>query len=224
MPAWARPPTPPWPWSWAATACCAHRPSRGPRTRRRWRGRSATRCGPGGPPTWPGASPGACTQRPPRRRPGSPSSPMTPADAGVVPVAASGFLAAFSGRDPGAFAAHCDPGIHYEDPFTGTPLRGCDELAEHAKRLWEAFPDARVERAGIPPAARAAIAMPFRLEGTHRAPVGGLPATGRRISVHGIVYAEPAADGRLLRARAFFDVYDAGVQLGVLPAHGGLAE
>ena len=149
---------------------------------------------------------------------------MTPADAEVVPAAAAGFLAAFAGRDPRAFVAHCDPGIHYEDPLTPSPLRGCAELGEHAERLWDAFPDASVQRAGVPPATRAAIAIPFRLEGTHRAPAGGLPATGRRVTVHGIVYAEPAGDGRLLRARAFFDVYDAMVQLGVLPARGGLAE
>jgi steroid delta-isomerase-like uncharacterized protein len=142
----------------------------------------------------------------------------------LAPAAAGGFLAAFSGRDPRAFVAHCDPGIHYEDPVTPAPLRGCAELGEHAERLWDAFPDARVEIAGTPPAAPHAIAIPFRLDGTHRGQIGGLPATGRRVSVHGVVYAEPAGDGRLLRVRAFFDLYDAGVQLGLLPARGGLGE
>lgn len=142
----------------------------------------------------------------------------------VVPAAAAGFLAAFSGRDARAFAPHCDPGVHYEDPLTPAPLRGCMELGDHAERLWDAFPDVRIEAAGTPPAAHGAIAIPFRLDGTHRAALGGLPATGRRVSVHGIVYAEPAGDGRLLRVRAFFDLYDAGVQLGVLPPRGGLGE
>lgn len=142
----------------------------------------------------------------------------------VVPAAAAGFLAAFGGRDPRAFVAHCDPGIHYEDPLTPAPLRGCDALSDHAEQLWDAFPDVRVEAAGTPPAAHGAIAIPFRLDGTHRRQAGGLPATGRRVSVHGIVYAEPAGDGRLLRVRAFFDLYDAGLQLGVLPARGGFSE
>jgi len=145
-------------------------------------------------------------------------------DGEVIPAAATGFLAAFSGRDPDAFAAHCDPGIHYEDPLTPAPLRGHRELADHARQLWKAFPDARVEAAGTPPAAHGAIAIPFRLVGTHRSMVGGLPATGRAVTVHGIIYAEPAGDGRLLRVRAFFDLYDAGVQLGVMPARGGLGE
>jgi len=149
---------------------------------------------------------------------------MARAEADVVPAAASGLLAAFSGRDPRAFRVHCDPGVHYEDPLTPEPLRGCDELGAHAERLWEAFPDARVEAAGTPPTAAGAVAIPFRLNGTQRAAIAGLPPTGRRIAVHGIVYAEPAGDGRLLRVRAFFDLYDAGVQLGVLPARGGLGE
>jgi steroid delta-isomerase-like uncharacterized protein len=149
---------------------------------------------------------------------------MARAEGDVVPAAASGFLAAFSGRDPNAFAAHCDPGVHYQDPLTPAPLRGCRDLGTHAELLWDAFPDARVEAAGTPPTAHGAVAIPFRLEGTHRAAIGGLPATGRRVSVHGIVYAEPAGDGRLLRVRAFFDLYDAGVQLGVMPARGGLGE
>ncbi len=149
---------------------------------------------------------------------------MARAEGEIVPTAASGFLAAFGGREPRAFAAHCDPGVHYEDPLTTAPLRGCAELGDHAARLWEAFPDVRVEAAGPPPAAPRALAIPFRLDGTHRGAVAGLPATGRRISVHGVVYAEPAADGRLLRARAFFDLWDVGVQLGLLPARGGLGE
>lgn len=41
--------------------------------------------------------------------------------------------------------------------------------------------------------------------------------------MHAVVYAE-LKDGRLLRARAFYDLYDAAVQLGVLPTHGTLGE
>jgi predicted ester cyclase len=149
---------------------------------------------------------------------------MARTDDALIPSAATGFLAAFSGRDPAAFAEHCDPGVHYEDPLTSAPLRGCVELGEHAQRLWEAFPDTMVEPAGPSPVSPGALAVPFRVAGTHRAPLGGLPATGRRVRVHGIVYAEPAGDGRLLRVRAFFDLYDAGVQLGVMPARGGLGE
>jgi steroid delta-isomerase-like uncharacterized protein len=138
--------------------------------------------------------------------------------------AASAFLAAWSGRDPSAFAAACDPGLHYEDPLTPQPLRGPAALGEHAARLWAAFPDMRLQPAGETAAGARSIAVPCRLEGTHQAPLAGLPATGRAVRLHGVFYAEPALDGRLLRVRAFFDLYEAAVQLSVLPARGGLGE
>ena len=55
---------------------------------------------------------------------------------------------AWSGKDPGAFAAICTPDIHYEDPLCSEPLEGPAELGRHAARLWAAFPDARLERTG----------------------------------------------------------------------------
>jgi len=137
---------------------------------------------------------------------------------------ATGFLAAWSGRDAAAFAEICDPGVHYEDPLTTTPLRGPVELGEHATQLWGAFPDVRVEAADEPSAGARAIAVPCVLHGTHHAPLGGLPATGRGLRVHGVFWAERGLDGRLLRVRAFFDLWDAGVQLGLLPARGGAGE
>jgi hypothetical protein len=60
---------------------------------------------------------------------------------------------------------------------------------------------------------------PCKLLGTHREPLGPVGATGRFLTLHGVVYAE-LREGRLLRARAFFDVHDAGMQLGVFPRPG----
>jgi len=133
--------------------------------------------------------------------------------------------AAWSGRDPAAFAPLCDPAIQYEDPLTRAPLIGVDELAAHAELLWQSFPDARVERAGlrlVDPAGRF-VAAPSKLAGTHRGALEGLPPTRRFVVVHGVVWCE-LHGGRLLRVRAFFDRYDAAVQLGVLPASGTLGE
>ena len=41
--------------------------------------------------------------------------------------------------------------------------------------------------------------------------------------MHAVVYAE-LREARLLRVRAFFDVYAAGMQLGALPKHGTAGE
>jgi steroid delta-isomerase-like uncharacterized protein len=131
--------------------------------------------------------------------------------------------AAWSGRDSGAFAALCTPDVHYEDPLTGEPLEGPDELGRHAARLWDAFPDARMERTGERLADGRFLAAPCKLLATHRGPLEGLPPTGRFLVVHCVFYCE-LERGLLLRVRAFFDLYDAAVQLGILPARGTLGE
>ena len=137
-----------------------------------------------------------------------------------------GWEAAWSGKDPSAFAEVCVPDVHYEDPLTGEPLEGLAELVRHAARLWSAVPDARLERTGqrlLDAPEPSFIAAPSKLLATHRAPLEGLPPTNRFVVVHCLFYCE-LDDGRLRRVRAFFDLYDAAVQLGVLPARGTLGE
>jgi steroid delta-isomerase-like uncharacterized protein len=130
---------------------------------------------------------------------------------------------AWSGRDPGAFAPLCDDAFHYEDPLTPAPLEGAAALAAHARRLWAAFPDARVNATGERLANGAFACAPCKLLGTHRGPIAGVAPTGRFLVVHAVVYAELRGD-RLLRARAFFDVHGAARDLGVLPRPGTMGE
>jgi len=134
-----------------------------------------------------------------------------------------GWQAAWSGKDPDAFGEVCVPGVGYEDPLTERLLSGVDELVSHAQRLWAGFPDARLERTGERLSGGAFVAAPCKLLGTHREPLEGLPATNRFLVVHCLFYGE-LQGGRLLRVRGFFDVYDAAVQLGVLPGRGTLGE
>lgn len=134
-----------------------------------------------------------------------------------------GWQAAWTGRDTSAFVPLCTPDVHYEDPLTGEPVEGPAELARHAARLWAAFPDARLERTGQRLSDGRFLAAPCKLLATHRAPLEGLPPTNRFIVVQCVFYCE-LADERLRRVRAFFDLYEAAVQLGVLPARGTLGE
>ncbi|HLH64253.1 MAG TPA: ester cyclase [Solirubrobacteraceae bacterium] len=134
-----------------------------------------------------------------------------------------GWEAAWSGRDPLAFAGVCAAGIHYEDPLCARPLQGLDELGAHAARLWSAFPDVRLEQTGQRLTDGRFVAAPCKLLGTHREALDSLPATNRFVVVHCVFYCELSHE-LLLRVRAFFDVYDAAVQLGVLPARGTLGE
>ncbi len=134
-----------------------------------------------------------------------------------------GWEAAWSGRDPDAFAPVCAEEVHYEDPLTDEPLEGLQGLGRHAERLWNGFPDARLERTGARLSDGRFVAAPSKLLATHREALEGLPATNRFVVVHCIFYCELQQD-RLLRVRGFFDLYDAATQLGVLPSRGTLGE
>ncbi len=134
-----------------------------------------------------------------------------------------GWEAAWSGKDPDAFAEVCATGVQYEDPLTGEPLKGLGQLAHHASRLWAAFPDARLEGTGARLHDGHYVAAPCKALGTHREPLEGLPATNRFLVVHCIFYCELQHE-LLLRVRGFYDVYGAATQLGVLPARGTLGE
>lgn len=133
--------------------------------------------------------------------------------------------AAWSGRDPRAFADLCAPDVHYEDPLTDPPLRGPEELGEHARRLWTALPDVRLERMGERLSDGRFAVAPCKLVGTHLGQVDGLPPSGGAVVVHMLFYCElDAHQLRLWRVRAFFDVYRAAVDMGVLPRPGTLGE
>ena len=127
--------------------------------------------------------------------------------------------AGWAGRERDAFAVACAPDVHYEDPIAAQPLEGVTAVETHARLLRRVFPDARLERTGERLTDGRYVAAPCKVLGTHRGEIEGLPPTGRFLIVHGVVYAE-LREGRLLRARAFFDVHDAGIQLGVFPKPG----
>jgi steroid delta-isomerase-like uncharacterized protein len=142
---------------------------------------------------------------------------------GAVDRLVDSWEAAWTEKDSSAFASLCTADVHYEDPLTTEPLEGAAELGRHAARLWSAFPDARMQRTGERLTNGRFVAAPCKLLATHRAPLEGLPATNRFVVVHCIFYLE-LRDECILRARTFFDLYDAAVQLGVLPARGTLGE
>lgn len=131
--------------------------------------------------------------------------------------------AAWTGRRGASFTDCCTGDVQYEDPVVVEPLLGVEALAAHSERLWRAFPDLRVERTAQRVGDDAFACLPWRVLATHKGDLAGLPATGRFVALHGIHYVE-LTDGMVRRARGFYDLYDAGVQLGLLPARGGLGE
>ena len=78
------------------------------------------------------------------------------------------------------------------------------------------MPDLRAEPSGRVLADGSFACLPWRMAGTHG-------ETNRFLTVQGLHYVE-LAEGRIRRARGFFDLYGVAVQLGYLPARGGLGE
>lgn len=104
-----------------------------------------------------------------------------------------------------------------------SPLLGPDAIARRAAKLWDAFPDVRLNRTGPRLGDGRHASAPAKLLGTHRAPLEGLAATNRFVVVHVVFFAE-LRERRLFRVRAFLDLYGAAVTLGVLPKPGSVGE
>ena len=141
----------------------------------------------------------------------------------LVEGLASRWRTAWSEGSRTAFAACCSAGVQYEDPVAREPLVGLDAIADHAQSLRTALPDLRIEGVGQAVTEGQFACVPWKLLGTHRGSIAAVPASNRFVVVQGVHYLE-VADGRVRRARGFFDLYDAAVQLGLLPSRGSLAE
>jgi steroid delta-isomerase-like uncharacterized protein len=135
------------------------------------------------------------------------------------------FQAAWSASDFAAeIAASCAPDLHYEDPLTFTPLVGPAALSAHIARLRTGAPDARLESTGARLTDGRFVSAPARLIATHTGQLGEFPASGRALVIQAVLYCElDESRARLWRVRAFFDLYDAAIQLGVLPKPGSAA-
>jgi len=130
---------------------------------------------------------------------------------------------AWTGRDPSAFRSACTGDFHYEDPITRRPLLGLELLERRAASLWRAFPDLRVESSGPRLTDGSHVAAPIRAVGTQRGAIGGLPASGRTVSIHAVCFCE-MRHGLLARVRTFYDLHDAQVQLGTAPEPGSAGD
>jgi steroid delta-isomerase-like uncharacterized protein len=123
----------------------------------------------------------------------------------------------------GGFEEACTPDVRYEDPVVTEPLDGLDALEGYAALVRSAFPDLRVDQSGVAIGDESLACIPWRAVGTHKGELAGLPATNSFVIMQGVHYVE-RHDGRIRRARGFFDLYNGAMQLGLLPAHGSLGE
>jgi steroid delta-isomerase-like uncharacterized protein len=136
---------------------------------------------------------------------------------------ADAWEAAWSGGDPDAFMALCAPDLHYEDPLTTSPLQGVAALGRHAERLWRAFPNVTLERAGERLSNGRFAALPVLASGRNTGALDSLPASHREVALHVVFWCElDLSRGRMWRVHAVYDAYRAAVGLGLLPRPGTL--
>jgi steroid delta-isomerase-like uncharacterized protein len=123
--------------------------------------------------------------------------------------------AAWSARDAGRLAAsHADDGT-IVSPIFGT-IQGRDRIVESYRDLFRVFPDwTYVGDAVIIDGDR--VAEPFTVTATHSAEMFGLPASGRRFEIQGVLLLD-LADGRIRHERRLYDFTGMLVQVGVLKA------
>lgn len=129
----------------------------------------------------------------------------------------------WSERDLAAFRRICVGDLHYEDPLAAKPLLDLNAFEGRVRTVWRAFPDLRLESAGPRLTDGQHISAPFRAVGTHRGRIGGIPPSGKTMSLHLVCFCE-VRHGLLARVRSFYDLHDVQVQLGVAPEPGSPAE
>lgn len=142
----------------------------------------------------------------------------------AIDVLADAWTAGFTSAERDGFVGCCSAEVSYEDPFAVEPLIGTEALRAHGERLRGAFPGIRLQRPAPALVRGDHACVPWLAVGTNSRPLtANVPATDRSLKLHGVHYLE-LADGRVRRARGFFNVYDGAVQLGLLPARGGFGE
>ena len=125
------------------------------------------------------------------------------------------YFEAWNAHDARAVTAALADGGTYADPATEGPLAGA-ALADHARRLFGAFPDLNFEVLGCQPAdacADGTMMVQWLMRGTNTGPWNGQPPTGRPVAIRGVDVLTVTA-GEITSAEGYFDRQTLAEQLG----------
>ena len=103
----------------------------------------------------------------------------------------------------------------YEESLLGKPVRGKAAIAGYYEELWKGFPDFKYEVTNRV-ADQSCVIYEMTFRGTHTGPFRGIPPTGRKGEIKGVVVF-PMKDGKALGERIYLDNFSLLTQLGVLP-------
>jgi|SRR3954447_3858714 len=154
---------------------------------------------------------------------------MSTTDADALDLAqfCARYLAAWNGHDATAMADLVTDDIVWADPALPGPIRGVPAVQEFMRTAWVTFPDLRFDESDEPHCTFEGprVAWRWRMRGTMTGPIEppGFAPTGRAMEVEGVdLWA--MRDGRIARARAYYDMNDIARQLGLAPAPGSAGE
>jgi steroid delta-isomerase-like uncharacterized protein len=137
------------------------------------------------------------------------------------------YMAAWNEHDAAAMADLVTDDVVWVDPAEPAPLRGPAAVQGFMRRAWAVFPDLRFDETDEPHRTVAGdqVAWRWRMHGTMKGPLDppGFAPSGRAMEVEG-VDLWTLRDGRIARYRAFYDVNELAIQLGLAPAPGSRAE
>ena len=126
---------------------------------------------------------------------------------------------AFNNRDWAAAIALTTPDVELINVATGQTFQGPDGVRQFLEGWATAFPDSKVETT-VALADDAHGLLEFRGRGTHggplQSPAGDIPPTGRSVDIPFAQVLE-LQQGKIARARLYFDSMTLLQQLGVVP-------
>jgi len=122
-------------------------------------------------------------------------------------------------RDAEALGSfHAEDGI-VKSPIFGT-LKGRKAITESYVNLFKTFADWDIETTRLV-VEGASAAQSFTAQATHTHDLFGVPATHRRCEIHGVLFMDLDADGKVKREDRFYDFTSLLLQIGVLKAKPG---
>lgn len=125
------------------------------------------------------------------------------------------FLMALAHNDHHALGQICADQYHGETVDAPAQHRGVQGLLTHRARYVQAFPDLHVRITDSAVAPEQAV-LHWHASGTHQAPFIGIPATGRRVDIKGILWIH-IQHQQIAQTKTIWDVAGFLRTLGLLP-------
>ncbi len=126
---------------------------------------------------------------------------------------AQAYFDAWNRHDAAGILACFEADGTYEDPAAGEVLSG-KSVGGYARGLLSAFPDLAFDIESVQASGDGMVAAQWTMRGTNNGSYGGLPPTGRAVSLPGSDFIQ-VADGKIRSVRGYFDGRALPQQLGL---------